>query len=96
MFGSPCKLATDINRSNSIQYWPDGSKLVCKHTASPLSKMMTKVQYVGLSLVSVSKLVLYGWGLRTDRVYITLSLSLALPTSFNNNNNNPNQPHVII
>ena len=31
---------------------------------------------------------LCGWGLRTDRVYITLSL--ALPTFFNNNNNNNN------
>ena len=30
------------------------------------------------------RVVLWGWGLRTDRVYI--SLSLALPTFFNNNN----------
>ena len=40
------------------------------------------------SLLSVYRLVLWGWGLRTDRVYITLSL--ALPTFFNNNNNNNN------
>ena len=39
------------------------------------------------SLLSVYRLVLWGWGIRTDRVY-TLSLSLALPTFFNNNNNN--------
>ena len=26
-----------------------------------------------LSLLSVDRLVLWGWGLRTDRVYITLS-----------------------
>ena len=36
------------------------------------------------SLLSFYRLVLWGWGLRTDRVYITLSL--ALPTFFNNNN----------
>ena len=29
--------------------------------------------YVSLSLLSVYRLVLWGWGLRTDRVYITLS-----------------------
>ena len=42
--------------------------------------------YFSLSLLSLYWLVLWGWGLRTDRVYITLSL--ALPASFNNNNNN--------
>ena len=40
-----------------------------------------------LSLLSVYRLVLWGWGLRTARVS-SLSLSLALPTFFNNNNNN--------
>ena len=35
------------------------------------------------SLLSVHRLVLWGWGLRTDRVYaLSLSLSLALPTFF--------------
>ena len=29
--------------------------------------------YFSLSLLSVYRLVLWGWGLRTDRVYITLS-----------------------
>ena len=29
--------------------------------------------YLSLSLLSVYRLVLWGWGLRTDRVYITLS-----------------------
>ena len=43
--------------------------------------------YFSLSLLSVTRLVLWGWGVWTDRVFITLSLSLALPTSFNNNNN---------
>ena len=33
-----------------------------------------------LSLLSVYRLVVWGWGLWTQRVYITLSLSLALPT----------------
>ena len=41
--------------------------------------------YFSLSLVSVYMLVLWGWGLLTDRVYI-ISLSLAQLTSFNNNN----------
>ena len=45
--------------------------------------------YFSLSLLPVYWLVLWGWDLRTDRVYL-LSLSLALPTSFNNNNNNNN------
>ena len=43
-----------------------------------------------LSRLSVYGLVLWGWGLRTDRVYITLSLSIAMPTFFNNNNKNNN------
>ena len=29
--------------------------------------------YFSLSLISVNRLVLWGWGLQTDRVYITLS-----------------------
>ena len=40
---------------------------------------------LSLSLFSVYRLVLWGFGLRTDRVYI-ISPSLALPTFFNNNN----------
>ena len=39
-----------------------------------------------LSLLSFYGLVLWGWGLRTDKV-LALSLSLALPTFFNNDNN---------
>ena len=46
--------------------------------------------YFPLSLLSVYRLVLWGWGLRTDgvynNVYITLS-QLALAISFNNNKN---------
>ena len=40
---------------------------------------------LSLSLLSDYRLVLWGWDLRSDRVYITLSLSLALPTFFYNN-----------
>ena len=40
-----------------------------------------------LSLLSVYRLVLWGWGLLTDRVYITLSQPCT-PTFYNNNNNN--------
>ena len=50
------------------------------------------VYYFPLFLLSVYRLVLWGWGLRTDRVNITSSLS-ALATSFNNNNNNDNHLH---
>ena len=39
-----------------------------------------------LSLLSVYRMVLWGWGLRTDRVYITLSQ----PCTFFYNNNNDN------
>ena len=35
----------------------------------------TIVFYFSISLLSVYRLVLWGWGLRTDRVYITLSRS---------------------
>ena len=45
--------------------------------------------YFLISLISVHSLVLWGWGLLTDRV-ISLFLSPALQTSFNNNNNNNN------
>ena len=37
----------------------------------------------------VQRLVLWGWGHRTDRVYIILSQPCT-PTTFNNNNNNKN------
>ena len=45
--------------------------------------------YFSLSLLPVYRLVLWGWGLRTDMVYITLSqpCTVALPASFNNKNN---------
>ena len=45
--------------------------------------------YFSLSLLSVYRLVLWGWGLRSAWC-ILLSLSLALPTFINNNNNNNN------
>ena len=43
--------------------------------------------YFSLSPLSVDRLVLWGWDLRTIGC-TSLSLSLALPTSFNINNNN--------
>ena len=52
----------------------------------------TKVFYsFSLSLLHVYRLVLWGWGLRTDRVYITLSALHCRPLFNNNNNNNNNQ-----
>ena len=47
-----------------------------------------------LYLLSVYRLVLWGWGLRTDNLIgcISLSLSLALPTLFHNNNNHSWNP----
>ena len=53
--------------------------------------------YLPLSVLSVCRLVLWGLGLRTDRVYITsLSLSFALTTFFNSNNNNNNNNNNVI
>ena len=51
--------------------------------------------YFSIFLLSVYRLVLGGWGLRTDRVYITLS-AFALPNFLNNNNNNNNVILLII
>ena len=45
-----------------LLYWP---KLLYPYYSLPYS--------FSLSLLSVYRLVLWGWGLRTDRVYITLS-----------------------
>ena len=42
-----------------------------------------------ISLLSVCRLVLWVWGLRTDRVYITLAQPCTADL-FNNNNNNNN------
>ena len=50
--------------------------------------------YFSLSLLSVYRLVLWGWGLWTDRVYTYHSLSLALPASFNNNNKLPKKTNL--
>ena len=54
----------------------------------------TIVFYFSISFLPVYRLVLWGWGLRTDNVCITRSLSLALPTSFHDDDNNNNSvPH---
>ena len=58
-------------------YWPSCSLPFC-------------LLLFSLSLLSFYGLVLWGWCLRTDRVWIALSPGLALPTFFNNNNNNNN------
>ena len=53
----------------------------------PSCSILTIVLYsFSLSLLSVYRLVLWGWGLRTDRVYITLSQPCTAHF-FNNNNN---------
>ena len=46
-------------------------------------------------LLSVYRLVLWGWGLRTDRVYITLSQPCTADLFLNNNNNNNNNKAVV-
>ena len=43
---------------------------------------------ISISLLSVYRLVLCGWGLRTDRVYVTLSQPCTADLFLNNNNNN--------
>ena len=55
-------------------HWPSCSLLFC-------------LQLFCLSLFFLCRLVVWGWGLWTDRVSISLS-GLALPIFFNNNNNN--------
>ena len=62
-----------------LLYWP---KLLYPYTIVLYS--------FSLSLLSVYRLVLCGWGLRTDRVYITLSQPCTANLFFNNNNNNNN------
>ena len=44
--------------------------------------------YFSLSLLSVYRLVLWGWSLRTDRVYITLSQPCTADLFFTNDDNN--------
>ena len=45
---------------------------------------------LSISFLSFYELVLWGWGLRSDRVLIALSPTLSLSAFFNNNNNNNN------
>ena len=56
-------------------YWPSCSLPFC-------------LLLFSLSPLSLNVLVLWGWGLRTDRVLITLSQPCII--NFNNNNNNNN------
>ena len=63
-----------VSRAGSmLLYWP---KLLYPYYSLLL--------FFPFSLLSVCRLALWGWGLQTDRVYITLSI--LLPTFFNNNN----------
>ena len=64
-----------VSRAGPMPFcWPSCSLLFC-------------LQLFSLSLLLLYRLVVWGWGLRTDRVSISLS-GLALPIFFNNNNNN--------
>ena len=56
--------------------WPSCSLLFC-------------LQLFSLSLLFIYRLVVWGWGLRTDRVSISLSRP-CIANLFNNNNNNNN------
>ena len=61
--------------------------------AGPMLLYWPKLLYPYYSLLlflSVYRLVLWGWGLRTDRVYITLSQPCTADLFHNNNNNNNN------
>ena len=49
---------------------------------------------LSLSFLSVYRLVLWGWGLWTDRVYITLSQPCTADLFNNNNNNNNDSLHM--
>ena len=79
-------LSVPLKRS----YWPrirwpgtDGFQEQCQWFFNGLKLLYPTIvfYYFSLSLLSVYRLVLWGWGLRTDRV-LSLSLSLALQTSF--------------
>ena len=54
-------------------YWPK------------LSILSIVYYYFSFSLLSVYRLVLWGWGLRTDRLYITLSHPCTANLFYNNN-----------
>ena len=57
----------------------------CWHSCS----LLFCFQLFSLSLLFLYRLVVWGWGLRTDRVSISLSRP-CIPIFFNNNNNNNN------
>ena len=58
--------------------WPSCSLLFC-------------LQLFSLSLLFLYRLVVWGWGLRTDRVSISLSRPCIANIFFNNNDNNNNE-----
>ena len=75
---TPCSMVWDwwVSRAGPMPfYWPSCSLTFC---LLPFS----------LSLLSFYGLVLWGWGLRTDRVLIALSQPCIANFFFNNNNNN--------
>ena len=79
-----CTQFLTINAINSLS--EEQSQCFFIGLSCPIPTMV--FYYFFISILSVYRLVLWGWGLRTDRVYITLSLSLALPTFFIDDNNN--------
>ena len=80
----PCSMVWDwwVSRAGSMPFhWPSCSLTFC-------------LLLFSLSLLSFYGLVLWGWGLQTDRVLL-LSPSLAVPTFSNNNNNNNNNNRLL-
>ena len=76
---TPCLMVWDWQVSRAgpmLFYWP---KLLYAYYNLPLFFTFFSFVY---------RLVLWGWGLRTDRVYITLSQPCTADLFYNNNNNN--------
>ena len=74
---TPCSMVWDwrVSRAGPMSFYPPS----CSLTFCPLM--------FSLSLLSFYGLVLWGWGLRTDRVLIAVSQP-CIANLFNNNNNN--------
>ena len=88
LFPSPCFSGTLLLTPYSIMWdWRVSRAGQCFFIGLSCSINKIVFYYFSLSLLSVNRLILWGWGLWTDKVYITLSQPrTAVP--FNNNNNN--------
>ena len=73
----------------SVSFWNDLANPIFDGGLSCSIPTMV-FYYFSLFLLSVHRLVLWCWGLRTDKVYITLSQPCTADLFYNNNNNKNN------